>query len=106
MGKGVGGRGKAGRRWGKEKIGGGGGEKHFSRVVEGDLPCSHAGVLFEVRPGGVDDGDVVFFVACPGFASAGGFLDGSSRLEDGERDGGRGGGLGRGSWGKGGLTLD
>ena len=38
------------------------GQTHFLRVVEADLPNCHAAVLFQVRPGGVDDGDVVFFV--------------------------------------------
>lgn len=34
------------------------------RIHEPDLSRCHAGVLVQVRPGRVDDGDVVFFVAC------------------------------------------
>lgn len=35
-----------------------------ARVLERDLADVHGAVLFEVGPGRVDDGDVVFFVAC------------------------------------------
>ena len=37
---------------------------HFLGVVEADLADCHAAVFFQVRPGGVDDCNIVSFVAC------------------------------------------
>jgi hypothetical protein len=34
----------------------------LARIVKADLSDIHAAVLFEVRPGRVDDGDVVLFI--------------------------------------------
>jgi len=39
---------------------------HLLIVLEADLADGHAAVLLEVGPGGVDDGDVVLFVAWGG----------------------------------------
>lgn len=38
-------------------------EACFSLVMEADLADVHATILFEIGPGRVDDGDVVFFVS-------------------------------------------
>jgi hypothetical protein len=49
--------------------GGGGkgmGRGYLALVLEADLACLHAAVLFEVRPWCVDDGDVVLLVALDG----------------------------------------
>lgn len=35
---------------------------YLSLVLEADLSHLHAAVLFEVRPGRVDDGDIVFLI--------------------------------------------
>lgn len=40
------------------------GGKYFAGILECDLADVHGPVLFKVGPGRVDDGDVVFLVAC------------------------------------------
>ena len=67
---------------------GAGGDEEFADeggALEGYLPRGHAVVFAQVGPGGVEDGDVVFFVAC-----------GVSRGGGGGGEGGGGGGGGGG----------
>lgn len=56
-----------------------GGEEEFADafgVVETDLAGAHGGGFAEVGVGGVEDGDVVFFVACVGKGGLGDWIGG------------------------------
>jgi len=39
------------------------GRRHLLRIMEANLPDGHTAILFEVRPGRIDDRDVVALIA-------------------------------------------